>query len=738
MEVLLYSIGGWIILITVYLISEFKSTRRVRKLVRLFEVPKKLWEHGTVHWMLDRLGLDVAVFKKLDLTDVFKVRKKELLSVMRAAAREHGRDEFRARDLLSALFQVSPQVRAIFDDARIDFDDLQLVSLWWGMEQERVSEGVLSKFSREKPLGYKLLSGYTLTLDEYSRPAKELYDTKRSHFHLHAHHGAMKRLQGALAQTGFNNVLLVGEPGVGKRSVVYALAHAIEEGRARLGLNLRRVMVLDMERLLAGVANKGDVRSVIGKVFHEAERAGNVMLVIENFHEFVDKKRGVSISDIIVPFIRSHSLQVIGLTTPHAFNDVIVRDKQLRESFVDVAITEPTQPETISVLYDVVDDIEERGGVQFQYQALKSLVNLGDRYIGKGKRPQKTITLLDQMIAWVDARQGKNPTVITQTHVESFLSELFGVSISKDDDRAAKKVLGLAKAMKKDVIGQDDAIKAVARALQRRQAALSGEGHTVGNFLFVGPTGVGKTSVAKALARHYFEKRDNAEDPFVYINMTEYSSPSSVAQLIGTRDEPSGVLVDAVQRNPFVLILLDELEKANKEVMNVLLQVLDEGRLINPRQEVVDFRQAIIIATSNAGAQLIHDSVKNKQDINSADMKQGIIDHILKSSVFSPEFLNRFDDTILFHPLDPDDLVKIAKLRLTALAVKMKEEHDIKVTFKKDVIDFVVTEGYTPQFGARQLNRVIQDHVEAALAQMILKKRIKKKSALSISRDMLI
>ena len=737
------AIIGWIVLVLIYIFVELKHTRRVRAVVALFRDPKRVWGNPIIAWMVRRIGLTESDLATIDLTPLFRDHRKQVIQAAEAAAREQKWHNFSEHDLVVALYQLESGFHTLCDDAHIEYRDLQLISRWWHLEDEKHKEGFLMRFSRENPLGYSSLSGYTPLLDEFAQPAAAVYDTKRSHFHLSAHKQMLKQLQGILTQSGFNNALVVGESGTGKRALIFALTRLIERGIASRGLNVRRVMVLNMERLLAGITNQGQLRDRVGAVFAEAERAGNIALVIENMHEFVQVKNGLStmsIAEIIIPFIRSQRLQLIALTTPEGLQDVIARDKQLHDSFVVLQIAEPTPEETMVILFDIIDDIERRSEdmVYFSYQSVRALVTLADQYISQGKRPQKVITLIDQLVSWLQTKPVRDgeTNIITKSHIEQFLSERFGVAIGEGDKAVRDTLLNLEKLMKEDVVGQGVAITAIANALRRRQAALSSHAHTIGNFLFIGPTGVGKTSVAKALAKHYY-KRDGA---FIYMNMTEYGGPGAVQQLIGTRDEPSGALSNAVRENPFCLLLLDEIEKSSKEVRDLFLQILDEGRLINPRQDIVDFRHTIIIATSNAGAELIHDTVQGgdqREQFDSAAIKQRIMEHIVHEHLFSPEFLNRFDEVVLFQPLEKTQLHMIARMHLDAAATRILDEHDATVEFADDVIDAVVERGYTPEYGARELQRVIQDMVESVLAKMVLEDKLRKGSHLIMTRAML-
>ena len=730
MEAIIIAITGWIIVALIYLVSELRDTQRVRMLVGFFDDSRKLWSHETILWMLDRLDVDPKLLAKAGVGTLFAHRKKQAIATLHAVAAEHGRKEFLARDMLPMLFQLMPTVRGIFEQVHVDFDDLQMVSAWWGLEREKDREGLRDRFAREKPLGFNTLAGYTPQMEKYAHAVRERYNTKRSQFHLSAHEKSLAQVQSVLMQSGFNNAMLIGEPGTGKRALLFALADLIARGQAKLGLNVRRMVVLDMEKVLQDGTSQKEINRRISMLFNEAERAGNIILVIENFHEFVQTKRGLSIASAIVPHIRAQRLQLIALTTPDGFSDVIAQDKQLVESFVQLRIDEPNQRETMAILFDVLEDIEAQTESIIEYRALKTLVHAADRYVNQGKRPQKVITLVDQLMSWTGAQSAQMPARITKTHVERFLAELLGVSIGAGDEKATKKLLTLERSLHKDVVGQDNAVSAVANALRRRQTALAGDTHTIGNFLFIGPTGVGKTSVAKALAKHYYDK----PGAFVYVNMAEYTGEDAVNQFIGSRDNPGGVLTNAIQAHPFSLILLDELEKTTKPVMDLLLQILDEGRLIGPRQEEIDFRNAIIIATSNAGAQMIYNSISAQEQRDNEVVEQKIIDRIIHEGTFTPEFLNRFDDIVLFHPLSTKDLRAIAKKELTAIKARMKDEHGVTISFARDIVAYVVEKGYTPTFGARQLHRVVQDTIGNACAKLVLNKTLTEGSTYKLTR----
>ncbi|MDP7069568.1 MAG: AAA family ATPase, partial [Candidatus Peribacteraceae bacterium] len=393
---------------------------------------------------------------------------------------------------------------------------------------------------------------------------------------------------------------------------------------------------------------------------------------------------------------------------------------------------EPTSSaDTMSVLMEEYFGIEGRGGIHVTYKGVKAIVDLADRYISKGAFPGKAIDLLHDVIAYA---KEQNVTSVGEKDVREMVSLRAHMDVTGADENQKDVLRNLETDMQGDIVGQRHAISSVVNALKRASADISDRNKPVGTFLFLGPTGVGKTQTAKTLAEKYFGSDEN----MIRMDMNEYSSEESVYAVIGSTDPrfPSeGFLTRAVQDKPFSLILLDEIEKADKKILNLFLQILDEGHLIDGQGVKTDFRNTIIIATSNAGAQFIVDFLHKNPDSSGEDFKKSLLDELISSGSYSPEFLNRFDDVILYYPLTKPETVQVASMMIATIIEDLETNKGIASQIDEEAVAVIAEKGYSQKFGAREMRRAITDTLETYVADHLLNNDVKRGDVIKITKD---
>lgn len=599
-----------------------------------------------------------------------------------------------------------------------------------------------------------------------------------------------------LARRTKNNPVLIGEPGVGKTAIVEGLAQRIESGKVPEVLRGKRVVELNLNAMVAGSKYRGEFEERIKTVVDEiVEHKDDVIVFIDEIHTLVGAgsgggEGGLDASQVMKPALARGELHLIGATTLNEYQKYIEKDAALERRFQPVFVPEPTIEQTIEILRGLRDKYEAHHKIKINDDAIVAAAELSDRYITNRFLPDKAIDLIDQAASRVRInidthsqdieeqeaeinrlkreqeyttshkqydeakklekqikqksdekdkltdrwRQQKGVTSgeVTATHIAEIVASITGIPVSELTEEEKAKLLNLEKRLHERVIGQEQAISAVSNAIRLSRAGLS-EGHRpIATFLFLGPTGVGKTELAKALAWTVF----GDENALTRIDMSEYMERHSVARLIGSPPgyvgyEEGGQLTERVRRRPYTVLLLDEIEKAHPDVYNILLQVFDDGRLTDGKGRVVDFSNTLIIATSNLGAHLIQENMKDGKEIKDYEaLKQDLIDVL--SQHFRPEFLNRIDDIILFHSLTKAQIQSIVQLNLERVK-RVARGQGIELAFDKSVIEHLADIGYKPEYGARELRRRIRTDVENKLATEILSGNVSEGSVLEVT-----
>ena len=648
-----------------------------------------------------------------------------------------------------------------------------------------------SYYREEIQRGRSTTDTSTPTLDQYSR---DLTAMAREHLldPVIGRKRETERMIQILCRRGKNNPCLIGEPGVGKTAIVEGLAQSIVEGTVPDIMAGKRLVSLDMSGLVAKSKYRGEFEERIKKVINEVADAGDVLLFIDELHTIIGAggaEGALDASNILKPALARGEIQVIGATTIEEYRKYVEKDAALERRFQPITVEEPSQEETIQILKGLRKLYEEHHQVQISDEGIEASVHLAARYINDRFLPDKAIDLMDEaaaklrlgMIRATDeihdkrlliaqteeelenalasgdigqarackekkeelersyekllrknqkAAKNKKP-VVGENEIAEVIAGWTKIPVNRLTESEAQRLQKLETVLHKRVVGQEEAVSAVAKAVRRGRVGLKNPKRPIGSFLFLGPTGVGKTEVSKALAEAVF----GDENAMIRVDMSEYMEKHSVSKMIGSPPgyvghEDGGQLSEKVRRNPFSVILFDEIEKAHPDVFNILLQVLDDGRITDSQGRMVDFKNTIIIMTSNAGAQAIVEpkrlgfgsTVDEKQDHEL--MKNGVMEEVKR--IFKPEFLNRIDETIVFRMLNKDDMKKIVTILCKELQKRCADQMGITLTVRDSAKTAIVDKSYDRKYGARPLKRKIQDEVEDRLAEEIIAGRIQR------------
>lgn len=527
------------------------------------------------------------------------------------------------------------------------------------------------------------------------------------------------------------SVLLVGEIGVGKDKLAEIIAQEINKGHIKGFLWSKRIVQLDIGSLYAGTTEKGAFEKRVQDIIKEINRSGNIVLYLNDFKSAlaITTSGTISLLSLLQEPLANNKLHIIGAVTPKQLTEIENENPSFIQEFTIVHITEPNQAETTNILFNEGLYYEERKKIFIPYPIIDRIYQYANEYIQTDHFPQKGIRLLEDTLTYAgnqrlntqwNTKYGARSPVLEE-HINTVIAQKFHIPVGDTQSDEAQKLLNLEELFAKKVVGQTDAVKAVAEVLRRNRLGLRNKNKPVGSFLFVGPTGVGKTKMAKVLAEEYFGNINQ----MIRLDMSEFQSSESIERLIGSPALGSNylTLTQLLRNQPFSLVLLDELEKAHPKILDLFLQVLDDGRLTDSQGETIHCNEAIFIATSNAGTQKITSMF---QQDSSPDVYQTInkeIYHIL-SDQFRIEFLNRFDDIIIFKPLTPTSLRKIVQLELEQITQSLYEDKKIQIHFSDETIKQVINAGYNPELGARPLERAIQEIIESKLATLLLQGKV--------------
>ena len=571
----------------------------------------------------------------------------------------------------------------------------------------------------------------TRVLDQYSRDLTELAAAGKID-PVVARGSEIRRTVQILSRRSKNNPVLVGEPGVGKTAVAEGLAMRVARGEAPEELKGKRIVSLDIPAMLAGTKYRGDFEERVKSVLRDVRRAGDVILFVDELHTIIgagSAEGAIDAANILKPALGRGEVQIIGATTPEEYRRHIEKDPALERRFQPVRVGEPDREHTMAMLESLRGALEKHHGVSFQDEALSAAYELSVRYINDRFLPDKAIDLLDEAAAAVHvAHADKKRTVhsVSAADVAQVVSLWTDIPVTGLDRDETERLRELDARLKERIIGQDEAVEAVARAIRRGRVGLRDPRRPVGSFLFLGPTGVGKTELCRALALTVY----GDEQAMIRLDMSEYMEKHSVSRLIGSPPgyvgyEDGGQLTEQVRRKPWSVVLFDEIEKAHEDVWSILLQIMDDGHLTDSSGRRVDFRNAVIVMTSNVGARLITENRPTLGFDSREEGREGLRERVLEElrGTFRPEFLNRVDETIIFRRLNAADLLEITRSLVRELAARF-EGLGLHLTVPEESLQKLARMGSDEKLGARPLRRTVQHGIEDVAAEMLLEGKL--------------
>ena len=530
-----------------------------------------------------------------------------------------------------------------------------------------------------------------------------------------------------------NNPMLIGEPGVGKSAIVEGIALRIASGDISPALAKKRILSLDIASVVAGTKYRGDFEKRLKAIIKEAQSNPDLILFIDEFHTIVGAggaSGSLDAANMLKPALARGELQCVGATTMDEFTKIVEKDGALDRRFQKIVVEPTDVPESIEILRHLKPHYEEFHHITYTDEAVEAAVRLTDRYLTDKSLPDKAIDALDEagsMVRLNLARKKGGSDTVTAEDIASVVSKMTGIPVNKVAESEGNRILKMKKRLQARIIGQDEAIDTVVRAIQRGRAGLKDPHRPIGTFLFFGPTGVGKTQLARSLAEYLFDSEDN----MVRIDMSEYMEKFSVSRLIGAPPgyvgyEEGGQLSERVRRKPYCVVLLDEIEKAHPDIFNLLLQVMDEGRLTDSNGRVVDFKNTIVIMTSNVGSREVEEYGSGIGFATAGrkleDDRKNVVAKAVKKA-FPPEFINRVDEQVYFNSLSREDIERIIDIELKGLK-KRSLEAGYRITVTPSAKRFVAEAGYDPAYGARPLKRAITKYIEDPVAEFIISDRI--------------
>lgn len=667
--------------------------------------PKSVWKALGSHWQVAFITNHLLLPSEL-IAEQLSSLDDDMPTVWLEAARLADISKSRVIEpghIVAALLRTSPGITAILTHMKSSQADVEQVLAW----ETRLIDALRTPQPYFGGIGRDWANGFTPRLNQYGENVSLGIERDGAHFGWLMESPGVQAMKNAFSQ-GAAAVALVGEPGVGKTSHAYALAQLLLQEDHDPHLEHRQIISLNASIILANARQSGELEYVVIGLLQEAIHAGHIILFLDDAQLFFQQGVGsFDITRVLLPVLQSQAVQLVLAMTPHDYQQLKASNSAFAGLLSPVMLHEPPEADVMHVLEDTASGLEAQHNVVITYEALHAAYRLGGRYDQDTAYPGKAIRLLEQALP--HAVQ----SLIIQSSVEAALEQARGVKVGSAKPAEAAQLLHLEDAIHQRMINQSRAVSVVANALRRARAGVANPNRPIGSFLFLGPTGVGKTELAKSIAATYF----GAESNMIRLDMTEYQQPSDVGRLLSSGENEQASLIMAVRQQPFTVVLLDEIEKAHPNVLNLLLQLLDEGKLTDTAGRAASFKDAVVIATSNAGANEIRERIGRGEEL--ASFEEAFVDNLINSGQFKPELLNRFDEIVLFRPLKQEELIQLVTLMLGEVNRTLASQN-ISVELTPAAAEKIVQVGYDPRLGARPLRRELQRTVEDTIASRIL------------------
>jgi ATP-dependent Clp protease ATP-binding subunit ClpA len=634
--------------------------------------------------------------------------------------------------LFIAYFKLFPVLRHHLEIQGLSVDLLREIVNYY--EQRRQNAQRIKFLNPNNPyyktpgIGDYWIYGYTFILSKFSKDLNEKMAYEPSRFGI-GHDREIEEIISIVSRLSKKNVLLIGDPGTGKSSIIKGLAQNIILGKVPSQMAGKRIIQLDITSLLAQGIND-NLEQLINRAMHELSKAGNTILYIDEIQEIIpakSDKSGTTIASIMLPFVLESGFPIIGTINFSDYKKYFYNNESLRQSFETVEVSPASAENTLKILKTQIPLLEDNFKLYITFPALTTAIELSQRYIAQRRLPDSAVRTVEGACAWAQAQGLDKLTKDTVAKYVSIQTEIPVEDVTADE---ATKLMNLESNIKRRVIGQDEAVSKIVEALKRSRTDIRDPNRPIGTFMFLGPTGVGKTHLAKIVSEEFFSNRE-----IITVDMSEYKDISSINKFLGSYEntdiygQAAVSLLDRVKSNPYCVILFDEMEKAHPQILDLFLQLFDEGRLTSNRGESIDFTHTIIITTSNIGSKMLMDSLHDKSELWDDAKQKAIIE--LRQAI-KPELLNRYDEIVVFAPHTPATLTQITEILLNDLAERLSEKK-IKLQWTEAVPGIIANKAYQPEFGARPIKRFIQDNVESIIANKMLTDEIKKGDTVEIN-----
>ena len=667
--------------------------------------PQSVWHSLRGHWQVmffaNHLLLPADTIEQQLSTD-----QADMAAVWQEAVRLADLTNCRAIEpghLAAAILNTSPTMQTVLKQLKDANNDVEQIAVWLGrlLSSQRATEPYFGGIARDWAYGF------TPHLVQYGQNISLAIEQNGAHYGWLTESPSVQAIKKAFGQ-GDPAVALIGEEGVGKSSHVHALAQLILEEAHDRNLEHHQIISLNPSLIMSQARQPGELERIIVTLLEETINAGHIILFLDDAQLFF--KSGVGsfdITQVLLPIVQAKALQLIIAMTPHDYQQLKTDNAAFADLLTPVVLTEPDEAGVMRVMEDTASNLEAHRQVLISYEALREAYRLSGRYEQDVVYPGKAIRLLEQSLT-----HGSNGVIDTNS-IQAAIEQTRGVKVGTAAPVEADQLLHLEDTIHQRMVNQARAVSVVANALRRARAGVANPKRPIGSFLFLGPTGVGKTELARSIAATYF----GAEDHMIRLDMSEYQQPGDVSRLLTSGNQEKASLILAVRQQPFSVVLLDEVEKAHPNVLNLLLQLLDEGQLTDTAGRSASFRDAIIIATSNAGANTIREHVEKGEELEKFEKQ--FTDELITSNQFKPELLNRFDEIVLFRPLKPEELLQIVALMMNEVNATLANQN-ITVELTASAAQQIVKTGYDPRLGARPMRRALQSAVEDSIAARIL------------------
>ncbi|HRX44224.1 MAG TPA: ATP-dependent Clp protease ATP-binding subunit, partial [Candidatus Dojkabacteria bacterium] len=647
--------------------------------------------------------------------------------------------EIEPKHLILALFNVFPVLRQTLSTQKSSIDILREVIRYQSYEKDKIKRAQHFNpnvaYYRKGGIAKDWVYGYTYVLNHFTKNVNEQVIAERDIYGI-GHDDEIEALISVLGKVSNRNALFVGEPGVGKSSIVMGIAQRINSGDVPLQLKDKRVLQFDINGLIAQSSKAQNLEGLVLKAMNELENAKDVILYIDEMQELIPSKAnesGHSIAGILLPYILNSKFPILGTVNYADYKKYFYSMESLRQAFTNIEIKEISAVDALQILETKVSQLERNFNIYITFPALITAVELAQRYNKERKLPSSAVQLIEEACSWA---QTSGVRIVTGEHVSKVLSNQKGIPIGSVDPQDSTKLMKLEENMKRKIIGQEDAIQALVEALRRAHVDIRNPNKPIGTYLFLGPTGVGKTHISKVLAEEYF----GSANSMIRVDMSEYKEIESVEKFLGGVGDSSILgrsstsLVDKIKSNPYTVVLFDEMEKAHPQILDLFLQIFDEGRLTSTLGETVDFTHSIIICTSNIGSAMLLETLNDRSVTWQEAKDRAMIE--LKQAI-KPELLNRYDKVLVFHPHDIQNLSNISELLLSELAQRLTEK-SITLKWGNLIPQLIASKANDPGLGARPIKRYIQDNIEGNIAKEMIEGRLTSGQEITIKESWII